>query len=100
VVVDDRDLVERQLDRVIIKPQAIEIYLASNMERLEGMSADTGDDCQAGDLPRTTITVPWSAVAFVEVKGILHSPSPAPNYKARHARRAAQRGCQGSKLDQ
>jgi hypothetical protein len=35
-----------------------------------------GDEGVFSRLPRTTITVPWSAAAFVEVKGILHSPSP------------------------
>jgi site-specific DNA recombinase len=74
--VDDRDLIERQLERAVIKAPAIEIYLAGNTELLEGMSTATARNCEASDLPQTIITVPWSAVTFAEVKGIIHSPSP------------------------
>src|SRR5262249_51378382 len=71
-------LIERQLERVTIKPQAIEMQLAGNTERPEGMGTGTSDNCEAGGLPQITITVPWSGVTFAEVKGILHSPSPHP----------------------
>lgn len=40
------------------------------------MSRDTAGDCETDDLPQTTMTVPWSASTFAEVKGIIHSPSP------------------------
>jgi site-specific DNA recombinase len=73
--VDDRDLIERQLGRVIIKAPAIEIYLAGHTERLEGGNASTVGDCETDHVPQTAITVPWSAANFTEVKGILQSPS-------------------------
>jgi site-specific DNA recombinase len=74
-LLDDRELIERRLERVIIKSYAIEIHVA-NAERLEGMRRDTAGDCETDDPPQTTITVPWSAATFAEVKGIIHSPSP------------------------
>jgi len=76
--VDDRDLIEGQLERVIIKVHAIEIYLASNTERPKGMSASRTSDRETADLPQPTIRVPWSAATFAEVKGILHCPSSRP----------------------
>jgi site-specific DNA recombinase len=76
--VEDRDLIERQIERVTIKVQAIEIHLAGNAERLQGMSTGATTSCEAGDPPQTTITLPWSATTFAEVKGILHYPTPRP----------------------
>jgi site-specific DNA recombinase len=75
-LLDDRELIERRLERVIIKSYAIEIHVARNAERLDGMRRDTAGDCETDDPPQTTITVPWSAATFAEVKGIIHSPSP------------------------
>jgi hypothetical protein len=76
--VEDRDLIEGQLERIIIKAQAIEIYLARDNERLEGGSASTASDSETDDLPQTIISTPWSATTFAGVKGILHSPSRRP----------------------
>lgn len=72
---DDHDLIERQLERVIIKAQAIEIHFAGHAERLKETSTGMASACEAGDLPQAIVTVPWSAATFAEVKGILHSPS-------------------------
>jgi len=73
-VADDRDLIERQLERVVVQAEALEIRLAS--EDPEGISGGRSSNSEAGDVPPSTITVPWSAATFAEVKGILHSPSP------------------------
>jgi site-specific DNA recombinase len=78
---DDRDLFECQLGHVVVKPQAIEIHLARSNEREERTSIDNVSDFGSTDLPQT-IVVPWSAAAFTEVKGILHSPSPRPTLRA------------------
>jgi DNA invertase Pin-like site-specific DNA recombinase len=76
IVTDDRDWIERQLDRVVVHAEAIEIHLVRSRDRPEGPSAEKGDDLKAAMPPEAIITVPWSGAAFVEVKGILHSPSP------------------------
>ena len=73
--VDDRNLIERQLDRVVAKTQAIEIHLASSTDRLDGTSVDKTGNPEASDVPQTIISAPWSTAPFAEVKGILHSPS-------------------------
>jgi site-specific DNA recombinase len=73
---DDRDLIECRLDHAVIKAQAIEIHLAVPSECPAGISTDKNSNCETSDLPPTTINVPWSAVTFEEVKGVLHSPSP------------------------
>jgi hypothetical protein len=75
---DDRDRTERQLERVVIKAQTIEVHFAGDAEHLEGTSTGTASDCDVGDLPQTIVTVPWSTATFAEVKGILHSSSSSP----------------------
>jgi site-specific DNA recombinase len=72
---DDRNLIERQLDRVVIKAQAVEIYLVDSSGNRQGSSAG---NCKSTGRPETTITVPWSAAPFADAKGVLHSPSPHP----------------------
>jgi hypothetical protein len=71
----DRDLIEHQLERVVVKARAIEIYIAEKPESPEGMSTGTASNCEARDPTPTTVTVPWSTATLAEVKGILHSPS-------------------------
>jgi len=75
---EDQDRIERQLDRVVVKAEALEIHLVRSSDRPEGQSAFKSDDRDAAVPPRTIITVPWSVAVLAEVKGILHSPSPPP----------------------
>src|SRR5262249_54342022 len=70
---DNRVLIERQLDRVVIKARAVEVHLTGS-----GGQGSSGEKCQATGRPGTSIIVPWSAARVAEVKGILHSPSPHP----------------------
>jgi site-specific DNA recombinase len=74
----DREAIERQVDRIIVKPQAIEIHLKGEPEQQSGeRNRDNESYPEAGRAP-SILTVPWSAPAFAEVKGILHSPSRTP----------------------
>ena len=73
---EDRDRIECQLDRVVVKAEALEIQLVRSSDRPEGQSAHKSDDREVATPPGTVFTVPWSSAAFGEVKGILHSPSP------------------------
>jgi site-specific DNA recombinase len=45
---------------------------------LEGESPENVRDPKAGGRSANTITVPYTATAPAEVRGILHSPSPRP----------------------
>jgi site-specific DNA recombinase len=77
-VADDREWIERQLDRIVVQADALEIHLAGSREHPMGTSIDRSRSSEAGNAPPSVITVPWSATTFAEVKGILHSPSPRP----------------------
>jgi site-specific DNA recombinase len=78
-VICDRELIEQQVDRVIVQPQAIEIQLKSEIEQQAGAhDQDDEADSESSRRVPSILNVPWSAAPSVEVKGIIHSPSPAP----------------------
>jgi site-specific DNA recombinase len=77
--ISDREPVEQQVDRIVVKSQAIEIHLKGEAEQLLGeRNRGDGNYPEAGGRSPSILTVPWSASAFAGVKGILHSPSPTP----------------------
>jgi site-specific DNA recombinase len=74
----DCELIERYVERIIARPQAIEILLVSEAEH----GPDEHDREIAAQPPSKSdsavvITVPWTTNAMVATKGILHSPSPS-----------------------
>jgi site-specific DNA recombinase len=76
----DRESIERHVERVIVTPQALEVFLNPASEA----SAQVDDptlDCQAAGNPLSTTTLPWTAPSFAAVKGILHEPSEKPAMK-------------------
>ena len=75
----DRELIEQHVERITVKPQAIEIMLVSEVghgpdEHDHGISAQRR---LRSDFP-VVITVPWTAPVTTAKKGILHSPSFGP----------------------
>jgi site-specific DNA recombinase len=75
----DRELVERQIDRIIVTPQAIEIHLKGELEQQAGEhNRDDESYTEADRRQPSILTVPWSFTTLTEVKGILHSPSSSP----------------------
>ena len=64
---DDRDLIERHVERIVIKPDAIELHLFGE-----------GAVVEEAEPSRTQLVLPWSGGAFTAVKGILHEPSQRP----------------------
>ena len=75
----DRELVERHVARVIIKPQALEVCLVpTGEEQVEDPSVHDPAPCHP---PTTTITFPWTAPSFQAVKGIVHVPCANPAMK-------------------
>jgi len=75
----DRELIERHVERIIVRPQAIEINIVSEA----GLAPDKHDQAIAAQ-PRSksdsavVITAPWTPTATVAAKGVLHSPMPSP----------------------
>jgi site-specific DNA recombinase len=70
----DRELIERHLERVIIKRQAVEVCLVLPTQALvQSEQLDTGD-LGWGQSRTFTITLPWTAPRFAAVKGIVHAP--------------------------
>jgi hypothetical protein len=61
----DRELIERHVSRVIIKPQALEVCLVpTGEEQVEDPSVHDPAPCHP---PTTTITFPWTAPSFQAV---------------------------------
>jgi hypothetical protein len=68
----ERDLIERHVDRVIVRPQAVEVRLISaGSTELSG-----GEELTPCKL--ITVTLPWAAPSFIAVKGIVHEPTAKP----------------------
>src|SRR5262249_19205228 len=84
-----RDLVERCVESVIIRPQAVEVRLASSESSESGHAHE--DSVQAatpgiGDpgstpSPIAAITLPWTPPSYVATKGIVHAPFAVPAMK-------------------
>ena len=60
----DQDLVAHSVERVILKPQAIEIRFATP-EQAEG----------SGEQLAVVVAVPWKPTGMTAVKGLLHTPA-------------------------
>jgi site-specific DNA recombinase len=78
----DRDLIERHVDSVIIKAQALEVRLVPASEASAQTEEPSIDHPASLPLPTTTIMLPWTAPSFAAVKGIIHAPSAKPAMKA------------------
>lgn len=76
-IVDDCTMIERHVDRVVVKPQALEVLLMSAPDGV-AQTDDVGAENASDAFPATTITLPWSAQANVAVKGIIHTPAGKP----------------------
>jgi site-specific DNA recombinase len=76
----DRDLIERYVDRVIVKPQALDVRLVL-ASKAAAQTAEPGiNDPAPRQIPTTTITLAWTVPRFA-VKGIVHTPSARPAMK-------------------
>src|SRR5262249_4874125 len=60
----NRELIECHIARVIVTPQALEIFLVP-----------TSDPSAQRELPTTSVTLPWTAPSLVAAKGIVHTPA-------------------------
>ncbi len=77
IAMADRDLIERHVERIVVKPHAIEVRLVVSNDELTQAG---GEDAVCGDEDRSdpgssTLMLPWAAQSFSAVKGILHAPA-------------------------
>jgi site-specific DNA recombinase len=65
----DRDLIERHVDRMIVKPQALEVHLVLRGEATAQTDEPRINDLAPSQLPMTTITLAWTApiASFAEI---------------------------------
>ena len=78
----ERDLIERHVHSVTVKPQALEVRLVFPSEALVQTEEPGTNDSTPDQLPTPTITLAWTAPSFAAVKGIVHAPSAEPAMKA------------------
>lgn len=76
----DRELIERHVARVIITPQALDVYLNPASEPSVQGDGPTPDNPAVGN-PPNMIMLPWTAPRFAAVKGIFHEPGTKPTMK-------------------
>jgi site-specific DNA recombinase len=83
IAMTDRDLIEQHVERIMVKPQAIELRLVAPTEVTnEAARQKIGvNPAPSREVPPITITLPWTAPTFTAVKGIIHTPSPQPLMK-------------------
>jgi site-specific DNA recombinase len=85
----DREWVDRFVARVVVRPNAVEVEL---QETPQTSAADESAPSLATDIPAcaepaassisgSVISLPWSAPAFLSVKGVLHQPDVKPTLK-------------------
>ena len=77
----DRDLIERHVERVIIKPQAVEVRLVLHKRGFGSSGAPRRRRPGCRPAADHQITLPWTAPSFAAVKGIVHAPSAKPTLK-------------------
>jgi site-specific DNA recombinase len=74
VALADRDLIDRHVERVIVRPRALEARL---LPAPEGSAQTPGPDIGNPDVqhPHSAIVLAWTAPTFAAVKGVIHAPS-------------------------
>jgi DNA invertase Pin-like site-specific DNA recombinase len=80
--ISDRDLIERYVDNVIVKRQALDVRLSLPSEAPPQTAEPNINDPEPRQTPTTTITLAWTASSFAAVKGIVHAPAAKPAMKA------------------
>lgn len=72
----DRELIQRYVDRITVKPQDVEIRFLRQSEGDCG-SLDKQNLATTGATSASVITLPWTIRASTKIKGVLHAPSPS-----------------------
>ena len=77
----DRELIERHVARVVVKPQTLDIGLIPTSETSAQAENPSLTDSAPDLNPATMIAFPWTAPSFAAMKGIIHEPSTKPTMK-------------------
>jgi site-specific DNA recombinase len=79
----DRDLIERHVERITVKPQAIEVTLMEPRggPAMTGEHDREGTDYNGNDRSPLALVLPWAPQTFSAVKGIVHTPAASPTLK-------------------
>jgi site-specific DNA recombinase len=71
----DQNAVVAHVNKITVKREAIEIELLEPDATSENTSSGRPESKEAASANLSTTTIPWTAPAFVAVKGIVHAPS-------------------------
>ena len=84
----DREVIDAYVERIVVRPNAIDIELREETRApatdgdAPSLATDVPGDGQAtSSIHATVITLPWSAPAFLSIKGVLHLPAATPTLK-------------------
>jgi site-specific DNA recombinase len=80
-ILTDRELIERHVARVVVKPQTLDIGLIPTSETSAQAENPSLTDSAPDLNPATMIAFPWTAPSFAAMKGIIHEPSTKPTMK-------------------
>jgi site-specific DNA recombinase len=72
---NDRELLERHLERVTLTPNYLELRLRQIVETEEGHETANNDSPRPSIASVTTIAVPWTSPVPAAVKGIIYVPA-------------------------
>ena len=73
---DERELIERHVERVTVNLQSIEIRLVSHSkQKNKDKPSKTGARSSRNSTAPSIIAVPWASNASPRAKGVIHSPS-------------------------
>jgi len=78
-ILADRELIERHVARVVVKPQTLDICLIPTSEA-QAENPSLTESAPNLHSP-TMIALPWTAPNLVAMKGVLHEPSTKPTMK-------------------
>ncbi len=77
--IEDRHLIERHVERVVVRDKTIEILLRG--DDLDSATEETGtqdaENHDPGDQDSITLALPWAVPVSIALKGILHEPKSA-----------------------
>jgi hypothetical protein len=79
---DDRDLIERHVDRIVIKTDAIALHLRDTDDMKKDRPAGERQDAGAQEPPHGPLSLPWASGGLAAVKGVLYSPAPSATMAA------------------
>ena len=79
----DRDLIERHVDRIVVKTDAITLHLRDAVDGMDPVrSVGDPQDAGAQKPPPAPLSLPWVSGGFAAVKGVVYSPAPSATMAA------------------